>query len=58
MDGDQPGSNDETEHQVPLMPFGDELDVTLVEEMLTLKISDRLRTLSRYVNGLRRFHPV
>ena len=43
---------------VSIAPFGEEVDVTLVEEMLSLKISDRLRTLTRYVNALGRFRPV
>jgi len=42
----------------PVAVFGDEPDMTLVEEMLRLKPSDRLRTLTRYGNALRRFHPV
>ncbi len=35
-------------------PFDDEVDTTLIEVMLRLKLSDRLRTLSRCANGLER----
>lgn len=42
----------------PVAPFDDEPDMTLVEEMLRLKMSDRLRTLTRYGNALRRFRSV
>jgi hypothetical protein len=42
----------------PIAPFSDEPDATLVEEMLSLKISDRLRTLSRYADVPGRFRPV
>jgi hypothetical protein len=58
MDDGWPESKSDTALEIPLMPFGDEPDVTLVEEMLSLKISDRLRTLSRYVNALGRFCPL
>ncbi len=39
-------------------PFDDEPDSSLIDEMLRMKISDRLRALSRNANGLRRFRPV
>jgi hypothetical protein len=42
----------------PVAAFDDEPDMTLVEEMLRLKMSDRLRTLTRYGNALRRFRSV
>ncbi len=45
----------EAELLAVVAPFDDEPDITLIDEMLSLKISDRLRTLSRNVNALRRF---
>ncbi len=48
----------EAELQSVVAPFDDEPDTTLIEEMLRLKVSDRLRMLCRNVNGLRRFRPV
>ena len=54
-DGERPESKVKAELDVSLTPFDDELDVTLIDEMLSLKISDRLRTFTRYVNALGRF---
>jgi len=39
-------------------PFDDEPDMTLVDELLRMTMSDRLRTLTRYANALRRFRRV
>lgn len=39
-------------------PFDDEPDSSLIDEMLRMKISDRLRAMSRNANALRRFRPV
>ena len=58
MDEERPESKVHAEHDLSLMPFGDEVDATLIDEMLSLKISDRLRTLTRYVNALGRFRRV
>jgi hypothetical protein len=41
-----------------LAPFSDEPDETLVDEMLRLSISDRLRMISRTVNALGRLRRV
>lgn len=41
-----------------LLPFVDDVDVSLVEAMLQLKLSDRLRTLSHYANAIARFRAV
>ena len=58
MDGEGRESKVDSLPDVALAPFGEEVDFTLIEEMLSLKISDRLRTLTRYVNALGRFRPV
>jgi hypothetical protein len=58
MDGERPASKVNAEPDEPIAPFDDELDVTLIDEMLSLKISDRLRVLTRYVNALGRFRRV
>ena len=42
----------------PAQPFDDGVDETLVDLMLEQSISDRLRSLSAYVNALARFRPV
>ena len=41
-----------------LQPFDDAPDETLVDLLLEQSISDRLRSLCRYVNALARFRPV
>ena len=52
------GANRDAELQAVVAPFDDEPDATLIDEMLRLKVSDRLRMLCRNVNALRRFRPV
>jgi hypothetical protein len=41
-----------------LHPFDEKPDETLVDLMLEMKVSDRLRSLCCYVRVLRRFHSV
>lgn len=52
------GANRSAELPSVVAPFDDEPDTTLIDEMLRLKVSDRLRMLCRNVNTLRRFRPV
>lgn len=53
-----PGSTKEEASVSIVTPFGDDPDSSLIEEMLRMKISDRLRALNRNANALRRFRPV
>ena len=52
------GAKGEADPQSVVAPFDDEPDTTLIDEILRLKVSDRLRMLCRNVNALRRFRPV
>lgn len=60
MDGFRPsragGAARQRDDQAP--DPADDVDETLIEMMLELKLSDRLRTVSRYANALARFRPV
>ncbi len=44
--------------EAAVTPFDEEADSTLIDEMLSMKISDRLRMLSRYVNAVQRFRRI
>lgn len=60
MTAGDPRPHDNVEGEPPpgLLPFGDDVDDTLIETMLQLKLSDRLRTLCRYADAIARFRAV